>query len=108
MDAATINKTLKTITQTIVERFQPEKIILFGSYAWGTPGPDSDIDLFIIKDTENTRNTARQIDGALFPRIFPLDLIVYRPQQVKDKSEMGDFFIEDILNKGKILYAKPV
>jgi predicted nucleotidyltransferase len=94
------------LVNKIVEKFQPEKIVLFGSYAWGTPGPDSDVDLLIIKETDNSRWTAREIDGYLFPRPFPIDLIVYTSQQVEKRKEAGDFFITDILARGKVLYAR--
>ncbi len=99
-------KEIKKITNQIVKKYQPEKIILFGSYAYGKPNRDSDVDLFIIKETENTRETAREIDGSIFPRPFPIDIIVYKPEQVKKRETMGDFFIQDILYKGKLLYAK--
>ncbi len=106
MDRTATEEKIQEVTQKIVKEFQPEKIILFGSWAWGKPGPDSDVDLFIIKNTENTRVLAREIDGALFPRLFPLDLIVYEPKQVEKRKKMGDFFINDILTKGKVLYAR--
>jgi predicted nucleotidyltransferase len=97
---------IKKVVDKIVQEFQPEKIILFGSWAWGKPDKDSDVDLFIIKETENTRQTAREIDGSIFPRPFPMDLIVYTPKQVEKRKNMRDFFIRDILKKGKVLYAK--
>ncbi len=106
MTAQAIQKNLKEITDKIVREFQPKMILLFGSYAWGEPGPDSDVDLLIIKDTENTRKTAREIDGFLFPRPFPIDLIVYTSQQVERRKKAGDFFITGILQKGKVLYAR--
>ena len=99
------NKKLSEIVEKIAEGFKPEKIILFGSWAWGEPGPDSDVDLLIIKKTDDTRKLAREIDGALFPRFFPIDLIVYQPDQVERRNKMGDCFISDILSKGKVLYA---
>lgn len=99
-------KKIQEITQKIVQQFHPEKIILFGSWAWGNPSPDSDIDLLVIKETENTRELARAIDHSLFPRLLAIDLIVYKPEQVKLRKEKKDFFINDILTKGKILYAK--
>lgn len=99
-------KRLKEVVDAIVRRFHPEKIILFGSYAWGTPGPDSDVDLLIIKDTENSRQTAREIDGFLFPRLFPMDVLVYTAQQVEKRKEDGDFFINDILSKGRVVYVR--
>ena len=97
---------IKEVAERIAKKYKPERIILFGSYAWGTPGPDSDVDLFVIKDTENTRQTAREIDGSIRPRPFPIDLLVYTPAQVQRRKEGGDFFVEDILEKGKVLYVK--
>lgn len=97
---------IKEIGQKIAEDFQPEKIILFGSWAWGEPGPDSDMDLFVVKKTNDTRKLAREIDASLFPRHFPIDVIVYKPEQVERQRKTGDFFINDVINKGKVLYAK--
>ena len=99
-------KKLKEITDKIVKEYKPEKIILFGSWAWGKPGPDSDMDLFVVKNTDNTRKTAMEIDGSIFPRPFPIDLIVYTPAQLEKRKNMKDFFIRDILTQGRILYAK--
>lgn len=102
-----IESKIQEITDKIVKDFQPQKVVLFGSYAWGEPAVDSDIDLFVIKETNrSTREIAKEIDGSLFPRPFPIDLIVHTPQQVARRIEMGDFFITNILNKGKVLYAK--
>ena len=101
-----IDKKLQEIINKIVKEHRPEKIILFGSYARGNPGPDSDVDLFIIKETTNTRETARSINRLLFPRPFPIDLIVYTPEQLKKRMNIEDFFVSDIINKGKILYEK--
>lgn len=106
MDKRITEKKIKKVATKIAREFQPEKIILFGSFAWGEPAPDSDVDLLVIKETENTRKLAREIDGSIFPRPFPIDLILFRPQQVERRQKRGDFFINDILNKGKVLYAK--
>ncbi len=97
---------IKEIAATVGKNFQPNKIILFGSYAWGNPNSDSDIDLFIIKETNNTRETARQISRSIFPRPFPIDFMVYTPSQTEKRKKMGDFFIKKILEKGQTLYAK--
>lgn len=96
---------IKEVVDKIAKEFQPEKIILFGSYAWGKPTPDSDVDLFVVKETDNTREAARKIGRLIFPRPFPLDLIVYTPKQVERRQKSGDFFINDVLNKGIILYS---
>ena len=101
-----IHREIRQAAGKIAKEFGPEKIILFGSYAWGKPGPDSDVDLFIIKNTADTRETARTIDGFLFPRRFPVDIIVYTDEQVEKRKKTGDFFIADILEKGRVLYAK--
>lgn len=98
-------KKLDQVVKLIVKKFKPEKIILFGSYAWGEPNQDSDVDLFIIKETDNTIKTEMKIDRLIYPRPFPIDLMVYRPNDVKKREAMGDFFITDVLNKGKILYG---
>lgn len=97
---------IKKAARRIAKEYNPEKIILFGSYAWGKPHKDSDVDLFIVKETDNIRECAREIDGSIFPRIFPIDLIVYTPEQVEKRKKIGDFFVKDILKKGRVLYAK--
>lgn len=99
---------LHAVTMKVVTEYDPEKIILFGSYAWGGESEDSDVDLLIIKETKNTFETARQIDGSVFPRPFPLDILVYTPQQISAREVAGDIFIQDILTNGKILYEKPI
>ena len=99
-------KQIENIATKIAQRFDPIKIILFGSYAWGKPGPNSDVDLFIITETENTRKSAREVDGFLFDRDFPVDLIVYTPQGVKKSMMKGDFFVINVLKKGRVLYER--
>lgn len=94
------------VAEKIAQEHKPEKIILFGSYAWGKPNEDSDVDLFIVKETDNTRKTAMEIDGSIYPRPFPIDLLVYTPKNVEKRLKIKDFFISDIINKGKILYAR--
>lgn len=95
---------IKEMTDKIIGAFAPEKIILFGSYAWGKPGLDSDIDFFIIKETDDTRQMSRKINRLLFPRETPIDVIVFTPQELEKRK--GEFFVADILKKGKTLYAR--
>lgn len=102
------SKTLHQIQQfanIIAEVSKPKKIILFGSWAWGNPGPDSDVDLCVIKKTDDTRKEAIEIDGLLFPRDFALDILVYTPEYIAKRVRLGDFFVKNILNKGQTLYA---
>jgi len=92
--------------QTIAEKFEPAKIILFGSYAAGSPTSDSDVDLLIIMDTDrSTWDIAVEISSAL-KHSFPMDIIVRTPQEIARRLEYGDFFIQDIMEKGKVLYDR--
>ncbi len=102
LDMAKLQKTVGILTQ----KFQPEKVILFGSWAYGKPNQDSDVDLCVIKNTTDTRSLAREIDSSLFPRPFPIDLLVMTPKQVNDRLAINDYFVTEIVQKGKLLYAK--
>lgn len=98
---------LKKVTDCIVREYSPEKIILFGSHAWGKPTKDSDIDLFVIKKTKKKR-IAREVElrKKLLGNQFPaLDLLIYTPEEVKKRVEIEDFFINSILKEGRILYG---
>lgn len=96
---------LRRVTSKIVNEFKPEKIMLFGSWAWGKPNAYSDVDILVVKNTANTRHTARKIDASLFPREFPMDILVYSPNQIS-RLKNKDFFVRAILNKGLFLYEK--
>lgn len=99
---------LNGIVQRIVEGYNPDKIILFGSYAYGTPAEDSDIDLFIIKDDIRksvdrfceVRKLSRDINGI---SIIP---IVLTNVELARRLELEDDFILEIVNKGKVLYER--
>lgn len=96
---------IEEVVKKIVQEFEPEKIILFGSYAWGTPTNESDVDLLIIKEGNERRIEREQaLRGKLFPSGIPLDVLIYTPDEVKKRLELGDFFIEDIVKKGKVVY----
>ncbi len=90
------------------EKYQPEKIILYGSYAYGTPDKASDIDLLIIKDTKD-RPIDRRVTVARIvsdsKRLIPIESIVLTPAEVNERLKIEDQFIEEILKKGKVLYA---
>jgi len=95
---------IHTLAKNIAEAFSPQKIILFGSYAHGTPSPDSDVDLLVIMPFDGrSPKMATRIWMKTRPN-FPLDLMVRRPEEIQDRINMGDFFIQEILEKGKVLY----
>ncbi len=103
-------KEIKKITDQIVKEYQPERIILFGSYAWGKPTRNSDVDLFIVKkSSENRIERQRKLRRILFDDDFPaMDILIYNPDEVeKSVNKYKNLFIEDILRHGKVLYAKP-
>jgi predicted nucleotidyltransferase len=95
---------IQEFSQQIVEKFQPDRIILFGSYAYGQPTDDSDIDLLVILPFEDLPiYKAIEIRRQVKPP-FPLDLLARTSEQIQQRLDMGDFFIQDIINKGRILY----
>ena len=96
---------IKQISEQIAREFKPEKIILFGSYAYGIPRQGSDIDLLVIMPYEGSRvDQSVKIHQAL--NYAPsLDLLVRTPEEVQQRIEMGDSFMREIVKRGKILYA---
>lgn len=96
---------LANMTRRIVETLHPIKVVLFGSYAYGQPNNNSDIDILVIMDTEETlhKRVMRVRQVAKIP-FLPLDVIVRTPQEVAQRLAMGDFFLKDILDKGRVLY----
>ncbi|MFH1347809.1 MAG: nucleotidyltransferase domain-containing protein [Candidatus Margulisiibacteriota bacterium] len=100
-------KVLKEIAQRIVKKVRPEKIILFGSYAYGKPAKDSDLDFLIIKNTKLPASKRYAlVSDALYPRLIPMDFIVRTPSEIKDRLQGFDPFLKEIFAKGKILYEK--
>ena len=101
-------KEIKKIVRQIVKKYKPEKIILFGSFARGEIKPSSDLDLFIIKKSELPRRfRITRVEKLLGSTPFPVDILVYTPKEVEERKTLGDFFIKNILEKGKLLYAAP-
>ena len=95
---------IKTLVDQIVTQFKPEKVILFGSHAYGNPAKDSDVDLLVVMEFKgNSALKAAEILNATNPN-FPIDMIVRTPEQVRKRMELGDFFILDVIEKGEILY----
>ena len=98
---------IKPLVSKIVDKYSPDKVYLFGSYAWGNPTADSDVDLFVVKNTnEPQRSRSRKLRSLLFGSGVPFDLFVYTPDEVKERLNMGDFFINDIIEKGEVLYER--
>jgi len=105
---ADIHTVIQRMVEVLVAVYQPQKVILFGSYNYGRPDRDSDIDLFIIKDTLEPFFqrcvTVRQVLKGLHPSI-PIEPLVLTPQEVDRRLAIWDQFIAEILERGKVLYA---
>jgi predicted nucleotidyltransferase len=98
------SQAIQQLVEKITENFHPQKIILFGSYAYGNPQPESDVDLLVIMDTPlKESQQALEIRKALHI-FFGLDLIVRTPQNMEERLRWGDSFLKEIITKGKVLY----
>ena len=98
---------IRRLGRHIGEKFQPDKIILFGSYARGSEHADSDVDLLVIMPSQERGlrglHQAAKIRADLKTH-FPVDVIVRSPEEVRARLEIGDFFMREILEQGKVLY----
>lgn len=100
-------KRLRQITQTLIERIRPEKIVLFGSYASGRATPYSDVDLLVILESDLRRDKRQEaISQVLRPRYFPVDILAYTPSEVASCTTVRGSFIAYILRTGKVLYER--
>ncbi len=90
----------------IVKNYNPEKVILFGSYADGNPTPESDVDLLIIIKSDKSNWEVSVDISLLLNHSSPIDIIVKTPDEVKRRIKMGDFFLKNILKSGKTLYER--
>ena len=99
-------KQIDEVIAKIVQSYKPMKIILFGSYALGNPGKDSDVDLLIIKETTQPRwKRGREINRLFNPYPFPMDILVYTPDEFNEGMEKKRPFLHEIATKGKVLYG---
>src|SRR5260370_4609934 len=96
---------IRRFERQVAERFQSEKIILFGSHAYGTPHQDSDVDILVVMEARNQLDAAVRISLSIDPP-FPLDIIVRTPKNMKWRLEEGDSFLTEVVSKGKVLYEK--
>jgi predicted nucleotidyltransferase len=99
---------IQGILEKLVAGYSPEKVILFGSHAYGDPRPESDIDLLIIKDTPDRFIdrwvTVRHILSDP-ERTVPLETLVLTPEEVSKRLALGDQFLAEIIEKGEVLHA---
>ena len=100
---------LQEVVQRIKRACDPQRILLFGSHAYGKPMPDSDVDLLVVMES-NERPAARStaIAKALLDIPFPMDILVRTPDEIRHRLNIGDYFIREILERGEVLYERGV
>ena len=97
---------IRAFVRRIADEFSPEQVVLFGSYARGTPTDDSDVDLLVVmqhgkRNVEQSLDITRRVD-----RSFPLDLIVRKPNEMRERLHQHDMFLTSILKEGTTLYER--
>jgi len=95
---------IRAFSNAIAREFRPRKIVLFGSYAYGKPTEDSDVDVLVIMPFNRKRGRKSLEIRQRIPADFPLDLIVRTPEAIARRLQWGDCFIQEILAKGDVLY----
>jgi predicted nucleotidyltransferase len=104
--ASSLQSAIDSITKQLIEKYKPEKIILFGSAARGDAVPGSDADFLIIKSDTPSFSADRIMEvSSMIERDVPVDFLVYRPEEFKKRISLGDPFIGMVLKEGKILYG---
>ena len=99
---------IRAVVRKIVQEFNPERVILFGSYAYGKPTLDSDVDLLVVmKSDERPAARATRVIHALHGiKTFPMDVLVRTPEEVQHRLAIGDFFFNEIVSMGSVLYER--
>lgn len=96
---------IQAYCDAIAREFKPEKIILFGSYAYGTPTEDSDVDLMVVMPRTRSRGVRMSLKiRERLDRAFPMDLLVRTPAEIRKRLSWRDCFIEEVINKGRVMY----
>ena len=101
-----VSKEIRNITAQIIEKYNPDKIILFGSAAQGEITQDSDVDFLIIKKETPLYGADRIRElSKVIKRNIPVDFLIYRPEEFNKRLQMGDPFLKAIVKEGKVLYG---
>ncbi len=98
---------LQEVVRRIVQSVNPQKIILFGSYAYGKPHKGSDLDILVVMDSNLPRyKRSVPIYRVLADLLIPMDILVYTPQEIEAWKDVPQAFITSIVKKGRIIYEK--
>jgi len=105
--SAPVAETLPAVIERLVAEVQPERVILFGSYAYGTPTPDSDVDLLVVLESPLSFVERHVLVGkSLCPQPFPVDLMVVTPAQLAERLAIGNQFFTEVVRNGRVLYER--
>jgi predicted nucleotidyltransferase len=99
---------IRLLCDTIAQEFHPDKIVLFGSYAYGQPRPDSDVDLLVVMPFEGSPFRQASVILSHVVRtvgVLPMDLLVRTAEQVQERLHMGDSFMREIIERGRVMYS---
>jgi len=101
-------KTIRAIAKHIAEKYNPEEIILFGSHAYGKPTAWSDVDLLVVMEIPKGEEFEKSLEirKSLPPLTFGLDVVVRSRKVIERRKKLGDWFLVDITEKGKVLYER--
>lgn len=97
-------KMIKLLVKEAADRIRPQKVILFGSHAYGQPTKDSDVDLLFIKETDLSGLKRYCWASDQINHLLPMDIIIKTPTELKRRLAMGDPFYKEIMKRGKVLY----
>ncbi len=100
----TLADAISDLAAKIVQRYRPQRVILFGSHAYGSPRADSDVDLLVVMPFEGSAvRTAAEMLASINPQ-FPVDLVLHRPGDLDDRYRQGDPLVRDAIDRGLIVY----
>ena len=94
---------IRKYVRQVVEKFHPDKVMLFGSHAYGKPDADSDVDLLVVRPADDELTMMARIDRAIWPP-FPLDVLVRTPENLATRLSWNDWFLKEVVEKGIVLY----
>ena len=100
-------KTIRALAKYIAEKFNPEQIVLCGSHAYGKPSAWSDVDLLVVMETpKGELETSLEIMESLPRLTFHVDVVARPRNVIERRKKLGDWFLIDITEKGKVLYER--
>lgn len=96
---------IKRYCDNIASDFKPQRIVVFGSYAYGKPTADSDVDVMVVMPIPKNRRFRPSLEiRRRIPAGFPVDILVRTPEEISRRLGWGDSFISDVMKRGKVMY----